>query len=231
MVYAPFIWVTGIHPKEAEKPVLKYSSIDNLFTRSLHANLRPIAPSEWVSPCDGRILDFGPADERQVIHVKDQAISIASFYPKFKVAQYMVIYLSPKDCHQVMMPADGLVQSIQFFPGGLSTVRPSYVVAHPEVLFRNARLNFNLEMNSRQATMIMVGALNVSSVSTPFSKQQRLPLSHPSKEMLVKQEVPKGDRVGTFHLGSTVVLLFEHPIAFKRDFAPGYRIVFGEALT
>lgn len=231
LIFSPFIWVTGIRIQEAEKPLTKYRSLDDLFTRKLRLSLRPIHSEDWICPCDGRILDFGTVADDHTICVKNQPILISEFYPKFAARQFLVIYLSPQDCHQIMMPTNGLIDSIRFFSGGLSTVRPGYVVRHPEILFKNARLNFNIDSEAGRATMVMVGALNVSSVSTPFCARQRLPRVSKSDEIGVRQEVSKGTPVGTFHLGSTIVLLFENPINLRSVFKPGYRVELGEPLV
>jgi phosphatidylserine decarboxylase len=121
-----------------------------------------------------------------------------------------VIYLSPKDYHRIHMPTDAKLLSMTYVPGDLFAVNPA-TVRNVEGLFaRNERLVLRFENQHGPFCLIMVGAIFVGSMETVFAGKIT-----PEYEPTIRHwdysdqdlHFTKGEEIGRFNMGSTVVLL------------------------
>ena len=210
----------GIKINEAEKPLSEYRSIDAFFTRGLRSELRPISETEIVSPVDGQVLEYGRISNGKLIQAKGLFYSLESLIPlpsasDFKDGHFVTIYLSPKDCHRIFSPVSGTVLASRIVPGKVLPVREPYISGHPNLYVENTRLITLLSSAVGKVAVVKVAALNVSSIST---------------ECQVGASVSKGQHLATFHLGSTVVLLFEKNAMEEFSFSSTH-IKYGESIT
>jgi phosphatidylserine decarboxylase len=99
---------------------------------------------------------------------------------------------------------------------------------------RNERLIMHFHTNHGPAAVIFVGALNVGSISTPWTGEIR-----PRKSGVVDvldisshpTQVAKGDLLGWFNMGSTVILLLPEGMSeWDDDLEPGETLRMGEAI-
>lgn len=203
-----------------------YPTFNAFFTRQLQPHLRPIAPSanSITSPADGTISQIGPIHQQSLIQAKGFDFSLSTLLAGDKEAcapfvngQFTTIYLSPRDYHRVHMPIAGtLIKSI-FIPGRLFSVNAATAATIPNLYARNERLVCLFETAMGKVAVIFVGAMIVGSIKPAW-------LPQPIKSTTIAQEIhsppkpfQKGEELGLFQLGSTVILLFE---AEKIDWHP-----------
>jgi phosphatidylserine decarboxylase len=219
---------------EAQHELAHYPTFDAFFTRELKPGSRPIDSTvSLVSPADGQLTSFGSFTDGKLIQAKGVFYPVTLFLnthpqplsvPKrgaesvdFTSGSVATIYLSPKDCHRVFSPADGEVVSITIIPGALVPVREPYVSTVPELFGRNERMVIMMKTSQGRLAVVMVGALNVGTMTTPLSPKM---VTHQwgQKTRTISFESPKkvskGDLLGIFHMGSTVVLVSDYELKF-----------------
>lgn len=200
--------------EEASQPLEHYQTLGQLFTRELKPEVRPIKNGA-CSPVDGLLRECGPVSKGMVFEVKNQLTDLTELLKsedkakKFENGTYWNFYLSPQDCHHVFCPFDGEVLEIIRIPGALFPVNDFAVKWIPKLFVRNARLVTYLKTPRGLAAIVMVGALNVGKMESCLDAMHigRPDQSDPENRLPVKLQA--GDRLGTFHLGSSVVLLTE----------------------
>lgn len=204
---------------EAERPLAEYQTLAELFTRRLRLGVRPIATSQLVHPCDSEITQFGAmAGGTTLIQAKGINYPLAELLKNGALAKklengfFVTYYLCPTDYHRVHSPIAGLVTSITYVPGTLWPVNRWSVQAVPGLFTINERLIVEIASEGGSLAVVFVGATNVGKISLSFDStfvtNQR---PHPTQvqHLTLKQPVAitKGQELGTFHLGSTVVMV------------------------
>ncbi|MBY0316843.1 MAG: archaetidylserine decarboxylase, partial [Bdellovibrionales bacterium] len=214
-----FAQLVGINTEEAEKPLSEYKNIGEFFSRKLKKGARPIQ-GERVHPCDSRITQNGKIVSGVLIQAKGIKYTLDEFLPQspwvgnMEGGNFTTYYLSPKDYHRVHSPVKGKIHWMKYFPGELWPVNIWSLRNIPGVLAINERVAIGIETAQGKMILTMVGATNVGSMSFSFDKSvvtneypfknRRLQIDYPSSI-----SVNTGDELGTFNLGSTVVLLTE----------------------
>ncbi len=212
----------GVDLAEAALPVEGYASFDEFFTRRLAEGRRLIAREAGavIAPCDSRVSVIGPlpADGR-LEQIKDSRYSVEALLGSaedaqpFRAGVHATLYLSPAMYHRVHVPVDGRVTGWRYVPGRLFTVKPVAVRTVPGLFTRNERVCVFLESEAHgQVAVVLVGAANVGRISLAFSPlvtNRGLPGGREAPSAPIP--VRRGDELGTFHLGSTVVLLVADP--------------------
>ncbi|HHW36854.1 MAG TPA: phosphatidylserine decarboxylase [Bacillales bacterium] len=203
-----FIKVFKINESEFEKNSNEYKSLHDFFVRTLKEGVRPIDGDSRtvISPVDGYVEDIGTITEDRNIFVKGQLFSIRKMmgndpaFDKYIDGVFMIIYLSPKDYHRIHSPVSGKVIS-QWDRGGKSYPVNKWGLKYGRSpLAENYRKISEIECNGAHVVLAKVGALFINSVT----------LTH--KNDLLE----KGEEIGYFSFGSTVILLFEKS-SFKAD--------------
>lgn len=210
-----------------------YPSFDAFFTRPLRAGARPIAEVALVSPADGLLSASGPVDAHARIRVKSQAYEVAELVgdpadaKRYRGGSFAVVYLSPRDYHRVHAPANGRIDTVRGVPGDLYPVN-AIGEQHVHGLFvRNNRVCICLDTPGMgRVSVVMVGATIVGRISVTALADPAVP---PGRTTIAPaRAVSRGDELGMFHLGSTVVLLLEPGVALTRGLGP---IRLGDALV
>ena len=216
-VHRWFIKTFSIDMNEAEHSFDKYSSIEDIFTRKLKPGSRKISDDPYVSPSDS-VLTCNEAikDSKSSFTIKGINYNPSELVGEdFSAPSWIsVFYLAPHNYHRVHAPVDAKIEWVKHIPGNLWPVKPEFLKFVPELFNRNERLVFKTKPKSGgTAYVIMVGALNVGRMKTPFSKTIVTNDSHFAK---TKQEIfdtptefKRGDEIGTFMMGSTVIVLFD----------------------
>lgn len=231
-----FVFLFRINMKEAEKDITEYDTIEDVFTRKLKPGSRRLE-GEVISPADGYLAKSEKVIEGYAIQAKSHEYSVEDFVfgdleepdnMDFKPAWYTTIYLAPHNYHRVHSPVSGKLLSIRHIPGELWPVNRPFVGWVPKMFTRNERLVFEIEWeNNSRVYVVMVGALNVGRMTTPFQPDlitnTFASLSNPeSKHFTLPNggiSILAGDELGTFMLGSTVVIIF------PEEFTKKYQIV------
>jgi phosphatidylserine decarboxylase len=222
-----FVGVFGIDMSESAKTTDEFLCLEDLFVRALKPNSRQVSSSSLVSPSDGKWVLCGPIQQGQAIQAKGLSYSaielitgsIASA-PTFELGMFSTVYLAPHNYHRVHSPVDGVLDQILYIPGRLWPVNESAVRGVPELFCRNERLVFriNLASNNQPGTgmvwLVMVGAFNVGRMTSPFLDNfctNDFRVSENRPKIILEKEITlaRGQEIGTFMLGSTVVMVFD----------------------
>lgn len=219
-----------------------YKTFCDFFTRKLKPGIHKINKSKnaIVSSCDGKILEYGKIKDNKFLQVKGKTISINEimFYDKKIQNQYIdgsfvTIYLSPKDYHRVHMPFDGKLERTIHIPGRLFSVATHAVKQIKNLYCKNERLVCNFKNLDSKFAVIFVAAINVSSIETSWRGEISPP--YPKKTITtdyMKKRVmlSKGDEVGMFKSGSTVILLFDRKYKLAESLKKNKLIRVGEKI-
>lgn len=208
----------GINSTESERAPGTYRSFDDFFTRRLKASARPIR-SDWVHPCDAKLTERGPVKEGQLVQAKGWTYSLAEFLGDEHLAQvyaggsFATYYLCPADYHRVHSPLSGALVSGRHIPGMLWPVNEWSVHNIRRLFNLNERVVLNFESPRGRWSLVMVGATNVGhmtmTVDPSIITNRWLWHAPTDRQYVPPQQVQPGDELGIFHLGSTVICIFE----------------------
>jgi phosphatidylserine decarboxylase len=193
-----------------------YVSFNDFFTRALRPDARPITIDDdsIVSPSDGTLTEFGVLRDGQMLQAKGMAYAVTALLREspeaaapFHDGHYATIYLAPRNYHRVHAPATGALVRTRYIPGERYSVNRGTASAIAGLFCRNERVVCWFDCAFGPVAVVLVGALNVSSISTAARGEI---VSGAAREWREPQPVPysKGVEIGRFNLGSTVVLLF-----------------------
>lgn len=234
-----FIRFAKIRLDEAEYPLEHYHCIGELFTRTLRPGIRPIQ-SPPVSPVDGIYRDSGRIINARLPQIKNKTYTTASLLaqndltPRFESGSYINLYLSPRHYHRVHAPISGSIIGYSHIPGTLWPVNDWSLATIDQLFCINERVVVYIRTEQGLVAVVMVGATNVGKISLSFTSlltnQSPLKKTQPVHTFMeAPVSIAIGDELGVFHMGSTVVLLCEHPYSYNLN--PGQEIRYGEALT
>lgn len=228
---------------EAERPLDEYASLNELFVRRLRPGLRPVPadPRLAVSPVDGVIGQFGAVRDGRAIQAKGRSYSVGALLgdealgARYTAGSFLTIYLSPRHYHRIHSPVSGRVVRARHVPGALWPVNDAAVKHVPDLFPRNERLIAYVESGLGLTAVVAVGAYNVGRISAVFDAEWRAPGWASNRRGAAGGErvygeplmVQKGEELMAFHLGSTIVLLFEAGVRLAPDLAAGHEIRIG----
>lgn len=217
-----FIGRYGVNMSEAaEENPDAYRSFNEFFTRALKPGIRPVIADDdvIVSPVDGAISQLGEITDGRIFQAKGQSFSLTGLLggdgqraAPFAGGSFATVYLSPKDYHRIHMPVAGTVKEMVYIPGKLFSVNPATTRGVPDLFARNERVVTLFETEHGPMAMVLVGAMIVGSVETRWSgvvaPARPREISTSDYSHCTPLHYSKGEEVGRFRLGSTVVLLF-----------------------
>jgi phosphatidylserine decarboxylase len=237
-----FIGKYQVNMAEAANPdPASYASFNEFFTRALKEGARPLAAAPWICPVDGAISQSGAIEKDQIFQAKGHHYSTtalvggdATLAAQFDNGTFATIYLSPRDYHRIHMPCDGTLRRMIYVPGDLFSVNPTTARGVPGLFARNERVVCVFDTAHGPMVLTLVGATIVGSMATVWHgvvNPPRLPQVtewhyDPSAVVLAK-----GEEMGRFLLGSTVVMLF--PAATMQltpTWAPAIPVRLGEEM-
>jgi len=220
-----------------------FASFNDFFTRELKDGARPIAQGEGVlvSPADGAVSQLGKIELGKVFQAKGRDFSVTTLLggdseraATFLNGEFATIYLSPKDYHRVHMPCAGKLLETVYVPGDLFSVNPTTAQGVDGLFARNERLVCMFETEYGPMAMVLVGAMIVAGIETVWSGQVcPLPKKAQAQDY-TKSEIrlEKGQEMGRFKLGSTVVLCFpEDSVKFLEEIKAESPLMMGQALA
>jgi phosphatidylserine decarboxylase len=220
-----FIWANNIDISELlDKDLKSYSNFNDFFIRRLESKYRPIdnKESQITSPADGTITEFGTVNDGKLIQAKDHYYDLSDLLGNKLSDQeigtdlFLTIYLSPQNYHRIHMPFDGEVIGAKYIPGEKYTVRPRTLKKVDRVFTKNERLILWLKSSMGISPLVMIGALNVASISTFWQEEFKFKKDSYSEVPPGKSKKQKGEELACFNLGSTVILLLPSSYAALR---------------
>ncbi len=226
-----FIRQYRVDMSEAQQAdVTEYSHFNAFFTRALKTGARPVTEDRRsiVSPADGELTQFGTLDEGRLIQAKGMTYSIESLLDEqtaalsaFMGGRFATIYLAPHDYHRVHSPTSAELILTRYIPGRRFSVNKATAESIVGLFCRNERVVCWFDTGAGHAIVVLVGALNVSSISTAAIGEVT---SGEARQW--RQDRPvrylKGAEIGRFNLGSTVILLYpKNTMAWDDALRPG----------
>jgi len=237
--YRAFARATGADLGEAELDLRAYSSLGDLFARRLRPGARSVCEDYGavVSPCDGVLAARGTAVDGALVQAKGRNYQLEDLVVdeelagKLRGGDYATIYLSPKDYHRVHTPLDGTIIRYDYIPGALWPVNPVVAQRRDQLLSRNERVVITLKAGRLgMVAIVMVAASGVGNIALSHAPESVVwRAAGEPRRIEVGVEVQKGEELGAFRLGSTVVMAFE-PGAVALDGEVGQVMRFGERM-
>ena len=239
-----FIERYGVDMSEAAEPdPLKYDSFNDFFTRALKPGARPFdsTPEALTCPADGAISQIGQIEQGRIFQAKGQEFTLSQLLGEpesdlhaFDQGHFATIYLSPRDYHRVHMPVTGTLEKMTFIPGQLFSVNPVTAERVPALFARNERVVAWFKTDVGPVAMVLVGAMIVASIATvwdgvvaPGGQQVQRSEYHGNEAITLE----KGDEMGRFLLGSTVILITpKHTTRWQPQYRAGSQVRMGETL-
>ncbi len=225
----------------ANSDIASYQSFNEFFTRPLRDGVRPLAKADFICPVDGAISQFGAIERDQIFQAKGHHYSTtalvggdAELAAKFQDGSFATLYLSPKDYHRIHMPCDGKLTRMIYVPGELFSVNPTTARGVPGLFARNERVVCVFETKQGPLVLTLVGATIVGSMATVWHGIVNPPRTGQVREWQYRDKpvmFKKGEEMGRFLLGSTVVMLFpKNTLTFNPDWSPTRAIKMGEMM-
>ncbi len=206
----------------AETSPAHYPDFNSFFTRALKPGVRP-QPGQLraiASPVDGRISQIGRISDGRLFQAKGRDFSLVDLLggdtgrsAGFQEGEFATLYLAPRDYHRVHMPCDARLTETVYIPGRLFSVAPHTTRTIPGLFTRNERLAALFETPAGPMAMVLVGAIFVACMETVWEgvirpagrgiRVRRFP-----GEGGLQRRFTRGDEIGRFNMGSTVILLY-----------------------
>jgi phosphatidylserine decarboxylase len=232
-----------VNMEEAADPRLEsYATFNDFFTRPLRDGARPIANADFVCPVDAAVSQFGPIEHDQLFQAKGHSYSTRALVGgdqglahQFNHGHFATLYLAPKDYHRIHMPCEGKLRRMIYVPGDLFSVNPMTARHVPSLFARNERVVCEFECIHGPMVMVLVGATIVGSMATVWHGVVNPPRTREPRAWSYDDAnivLQKGEEMGRFLLGSTVILLFpKNVLTFTPDWAPAKSVRLGEAMA
>jgi phosphatidylserine decarboxylase len=220
-----------------------YACFNDFFTRALRAGVRPVAaaPNDLACPADGVISQFGRVQEGRILQAKGSTYDVCELLANdalaksFRHGHFATVYLAPKDYHRVHMPLDGTLSDMLYVPGRLFSVNLVTAEHVPRLFAHNERVVAVFHTPYGKMALVLIGAMIVAGIETVWAGQvaprsghiQHTCYSHADAVVL-----RKGDEMGRFKMGSTVVMLVANPeLRWQHHIASGMSVRMGQALA
>jgi phosphatidylserine decarboxylase len=220
-----------------------FRTFGEFFARPLRPGLRPIAPGDevLVSPVDAAVSQVGRTDGGRMVQAKgleydlDALLADAALASRFRGGPFATLYLSPRDYHRIHFPLGGRVLGYRYVPGHLWPVNPASVAGVPGLFTSNERLATVLETPLGACAVVAVGATIVGRIRAyydPSIPVSNLPRARPAaRDYPAPIPVEKGQELGAFEMGSTVILLGQQGrMELDRELREGARVRVGQPI-
>lgn len=229
----------------AESDPLAYEHFNAFFTRELKPGARPIVSGEkqLACPVDGAVSQVGDIVEGRIFQAKGHDYSLEQLLggsekraAPFQGGSFTTIYLSPRDYHRIHMPIDGTLREMVHVPGRLFSVNPATTRVIPGLFARNERVVSLFDTAAGPMALVKVGAVNVGSIETVWAGEVTPPAGRVVRTRRYEGEeaiqLKKGEEMGRFNMGSTVILVFGPDVVEWADTTqPGATVKLGQELA
>lgn len=231
----------GVNLEEAEIPTEGFRNFNSFFTRKLKKGARKIDTNRIsvISPTDSRIDQFGEIKNNSILQAKGIDYSLRELIPsqeaeKFVDGKYITLYLSPGDYHRIHSPVSGKITGFFNIPGKLYTVQEFMVKGFKNLFSVNERLITYIQTDRGTVAVCKIGAMNVGKISLSYNDCVTNRFFRRKKEFFYSSDqrpvIKKGDEVGIFNLGSTVILLFQKKMIKFEKLKVGKKVKVGEKI-
>lgn len=223
-----------------------FKDFNSFFTRALKPGVRPLPDDarSVVSPGDGVIYDLGSIEDNALVQAKAHRYAVPALLAEtgerarcFDGGSYFTLYLAPGDYHRVHMPFGGVLKQMAYVPGTLFSVNPATARGIPGLFARNERVICWFETLAGQMAVVMVGAVFVGAMDTvwhgpvtPTAEREITRWRYDPPVTMIS--LVRGEEMGRFNMGSTVVVLLDRKVAaWRSNPAAGARVRMGQTLA
>jgi len=226
----------ALNERELDRPLAEFRSLNELFTRGLRPECRPMPATDgpWLCPCDATVQETGTLLQGVVLTAKQIEYSLESLLPgmetaTFRNGTFAIFFLSPADCHRVFAPAAGAIHEIRHVPGRRLLVHPPYQRKEFPVFTLNERVVMRLTTPLGACVIVLVAGWGVGNITHPFD----MPLGSgrhriTRHQFATPRPVERGEWIATFELGSTVILITEANDRLVPAIGRDDRVVYGQ---
>lgn len=220
-----------------------YPNFNSFFTRALKKTARPVDqnPQSLISPADGYVSQFGKIKSGKIFQAKGHEFNLTDLLggdeeraKAFREGEFITIYLSPKDYHRVHMPLTGCLEEMIYVSGKLFSVNPVSVENIPELFSRNERVITIFNTALGPMAIVLVGAMLVAGIETtwhgivsPSKYKEVTKWTYEDNEVCIN----KGEEMGRFQFGSTVILLFGEKLIQWGKLHPEQKVQMGQSIA
>lgn len=239
-----FVRAFRVTVADADPPLLQsYACFDDFFTRALRPGARVVDPhpAALVSPVDGQLTQGGLTTDGQLVQAKGHAYSLVELLgddprlaERLRGGLFLTCYLAPYNYHRIHMPLAGVLRRTVLCPGRLFSVNDATTRVLPRLFCRNERVVLEFETVAGPMAVVLVGALFVGSMSLAWHGMVK-GRGHRPIDLPVPPgglQLRKGDELGRFHYGSTVILALPPAAAtLQEGIGPGTVLRLGMRLA
>jgi phosphatidylserine decarboxylase len=214
----------------------RFRSLHDCFTRELRAGARPIDPDPGVlvSPCDGIFGAAGRIEGGALIQAKgfdytlDELLLDPVAAAHYRDGRYVTLRLTAGMYHRFHAPHDCRVEEVVHVPGDAWNVNPVAVARVARLYCRNERaiVRTRLAASGHAVTLVPVAAVLVAGIRLHCVGLLR------DRGRLVPRDVRwrKGEEIGWFEHGSTLIVLAPDGFALCAGARDGERVRMGQPL-
>ena len=220
-----------------------YPSFNAFFTRELRKGVRPVTdvPEEIACPVDGTVSQLGRIESGSLLQAKGMRYTTAALLAdetaaaRYAGGSFACLYLAPYNYHRIHMPLAGRLTATRYVPGDLFSVNAATARTIPNLFARNERLVCEFDTALGAMALVLVGALFVGSIETVYAGEVNPPAARggavPTLEAGLGRDFARGEELGRFNMGSTVVALFGREAAFAPGLGPRATVRLGRPLA
>ena len=235
-----FSRIYGIDLSESRKKVSEFKTFNEFFTRQLNYDARPVdnKDSSLISPVDGFVGEFGSIKNGNLIQAKGLEYRLSDLLQDkdrtlfYDGGEFVTIYLAPQNYHRIHSMVRGKVREFSYIPGDLWTVSKVGVFNVPRLFARNERLTTYIETEKGECAIVKVGATVVGRIRVNYHDQISNRVGETSKKIFLENPflLERGQEIGLFELGSTVICLFPPKQIELYHLELGQKILFGQSI-
>lgn len=227
-------WVAKDHIALSEFEDRRFVSLDDFFLRRLRAGARPLGAG-FTAPADGNLVASGPLALKRPLVVKGQRLSVDRVVNggrheldlrEWEGGAFAVIFLTPRGYHRLHAPLDAELEEVRWIPGRYFPQNADALEHIPRIYERNERATLSFrDGQGRRFLLVMVGASLIGGIHLEHLEQKRWMTAAPTK---IGRQLSRGDELGHFAFGSTVVMLL--PPSFQARVVERPEVRMGETL-
>jgi phosphatidylserine decarboxylase len=218
----------------------RFRSMHDCFTRELKDGARPadMAADVLVSPCDAIVGAFGNVRNGEMLQIKgfsytlDDLLGDPGHAAGFRDGCYVTLRLTSSMYHRFHAPHDCQVDAVAHFPGDTWNVNPAALRRVERLFCRNERavIRTRLSGSGHAVTLVPVAAILVAGIRLRFLEMPLRSGQPGMRTFPCDATLHKGEEMGWFEHGSTIILLAPRGFRFCDDVREGGTIRAGQAL-
>jgi phosphatidylserine decarboxylase len=217
----------------------EFRSLHDCFTRELKPGLRPFDPDPAVvaSPSDGIVGAHGRIADTELFQVKGAPYSLldllgdSALVDRHRNGSFVTLRLTSSMYHRFHAPYDAHIERVTLIHGDVWNVNPIALKRVERLFCKNERAVIRTRLSTGEAvTLVPVAAILVASIRLHFLDRVLNAQTTRPFDFNCDVDVAKGEELGWFEHGSTIIILAPGDFSFCEGITDGARIRAGQAL-